>query len=135
MHSRTFHRTAPIRFALAVLSILVAPLAGAEVIDDFETAQATLTDTGSSVVNGAVILGSNRELEIELVEGTSATAEVSGGSLLFDATAGGDSVGTATTVWDADANTTVFDGDGLGGVDLTDNDDHRSTGVGSGSDR
>jgi uncharacterized repeat protein (TIGR01451 family) len=120
-------RTSSAHLAHAVLVALVALPLGAEVIDDFETNQATLTDTGSSSVTDDgidVILGDHRELEIELIEGTAgATVEAAAGSLSFDATAGGDTLAAASLVWDADTNTTVFDGDGLGGVDLTDNNE------------
>ncbi|HMB52283.1 MAG TPA: IPTL-CTERM sorting domain-containing protein, partial [Thermoanaerobaculia bacterium] len=91
-------------------------------VDDFATAQgphANPDGSTGSTVDGAVILGGERDLELTLISGMVAvTSEVTGGAFEFDAPAG--TRGEATLTWDGNDNDEVtLDPVGLGGVNLT----------------
>ncbi|HNT75904.1 MAG TPA: Ig-like domain-containing protein [Anaerolineae bacterium] len=90
-------------------------------VDDWETTQSlTLTVPGvvSSTVDGAVILGGERDLRVELIAGSAVTVETAGGDLHYTADTG--AWASALVVWDGDDDDpAAFDPTGLGGVDLT----------------
>ncbi|MEO1130972.1 MAG: hypothetical protein AAFX05_14865 [Planctomycetota bacterium] len=104
-------------YATASVGVLTcAAAAQGVIIDTFETAQALLianagTPTDASVVNGAGILGGERQLEAQYVAGPgSVTSVVESGRLGYGATAGTN--GRSDVQWPASGNS-------LGGVDLT----------------
>lgn len=122
--SRTVVRALALTAALFLLSISSSIPAVATVVDDFQTAQSQVSapepGPSASSVNGAGILGGDRDLSIERLSGISPVfAEVTGGVLEM---ADGSGRGAMTVTYDADSNPDVLDPDGLGGVDLTDGD-------------
>lgn len=108
--------------------------ANAGIIDLFTTSQAELSDSiainggapdggaSSSVIGGADILGTERDLFVELLDNggvntRNATIGVAGGVMDFSV----DSLaaGTGTVQWDGVDGSIALDPTGLGGVDLT----------------
>ncbi len=135
MRTENVTATRPVRFVralpralragtwMAALAVLVTGAAAGTVIDTYDTAQGEITapEPGpqSSSVNGAGILGGDRDLSIERLEGADnfVAAEVIGGVLEM---ADGSSRGQLTVTYDADSDPETLDPTGLGGVDLTD---------------
>lgn len=107
---------------MVALSVLVTGAAAGTVIDTFETAQAEISapepGPSSSSVNGAGILGGDRDLALERLTGADfAAAEVVGGVLEM---ADGSSRARLEVTYDSDSDPGTLDPVGLGGVDLTD---------------
>ncbi|MBN7795080.1 DUF11 domain-containing protein [Parahaliea mediterranea] len=114
----------------------LAGTANAVVIDTFETDQPAISrtapaDTGTRVdhwISGSGILGGERELTLTLhptiADGTTSSADVSGGAYNYnkDSTAG--TFSYAFVVWDGADGTGTVDTSGLGGVDLTEGGRH-----------
>lgn len=115
---------------LAATALLASEPASAQVvIDDFSTAQATISDPpggGSTATTaGSDILGGKRGLLVRNLAGPGPTsAGVAGGALDFSiAATTPDSLGEADVIWDGDADNdpSTFDPTGFGTpVDLTD---------------
>jgi uncharacterized repeat protein (TIGR01451 family) len=112
---------------LGALSLLLlwAPAASALVVDEFSTAQASLSDppggASSVATGGADILGQRRDLSVMLRVGAGpVSAEVSSGVLSASVTdTTPDSRGEVSVTWDGDADPTVLDPEGLAPLDLT----------------
>lgn len=111
-------------FAIAAAALLATfGSAHAVLIDSFDTAQSVTSDgTSTSEVNGAGILGSERDLAVTVDSGSGNTASdvnmTVSGSLTYESPPL--TSGSATAVWDGDDDSqTVDSGSGLGGVDLT----------------
>lgn len=112
----------------AIATGLAAATANASIlIDSFETTQTCLANSASpnvsNTVNGAGIIGSEREMFADWIMGANDVQEIANSSndgyLNFNL--GADTAGMGKIVWDGpDNNTGVFDPTGLGGVDLTD---------------
>jgi uncharacterized repeat protein (TIGR01451 family) len=103
--------------ALALGALAPRPVAALDV-DTFTTAQATLTNTGSSTTTGGPgeILGGNRGLVVTRWSGAgNVTVGVSGGSLAFS----GGAPGEAVVTWDGDTDPLTLSPTGLGGMNLT----------------
>lgn len=112
---------------LAGAALLAAPalLPAQVVVDDFATAQATLSDppggASTATTAGADILGLHRGLRVFNLGGPGPTSVgVAAGALtLTIAETTPDSRGEALLVWDGDLDPSSVDPTGLGGVDLT----------------
>ena len=112
---------------LAGAALLAAPalLSGQIVVDDFATAQATLSDppggASTATTAGADILGLHRGLRVFNFGGPGPTSVgVAGGVLTLSiAATTPDSRGEALLVWDGDVDPLNVNPTGLGGVDLT----------------
>lgn len=117
------------RWLLSIASLLVAlgitaTAAAQVVVDDFADAQGPVGDPGTvaSTADQAVgtILGGERDLRVQRVQGSGiAAAEVLSGLLRVDAPSP-DTGAELVAVWDGnDDDATALDPTGLGGVDLT----------------
>ena len=106
--------------ALAALFLLLgtAP-ASALTIDTFDTDQSVSVPSPSGSVSGAGILGTERDMEVNLLTGTDVTMATAGTSQLFYSHALG-STGSGLIVWDGVDGSTGINFTGLGGVDFTD---------------
>jgi hypothetical protein len=116
---------ATLGLSLALLA-LFASSAGAVIIDDFETAQTLLANSGtpsasSSVGPAAGIVGGHRDAEAAWTSGpNNVDLDIDTGTAsALDLSLGSDTMGSAKLQWDGADGSISLDATGLGAVDLT----------------